>query len=89
MNEYQFFMELTEVMDTISNSGIRKLNMAKVVDIIYLSRFASKRIQVSKKFATANSQGILMFYCLNVFPEDIYYFQEEEAIVIYRNPIID
>jgi hypothetical protein len=36
------------------------------------------------KFGTKNTEGLLMFYCLNVYSNDLYYIKDENVIVIYQ-----
>lgn len=44
-----------------------------------------KRIPVSKNLATENTQGILMYYCLNVFRDNIFYHESQDVIVLFKN----
>ncbi|WCK55174.1 hypothetical protein PP175_04080 [Aneurinibacillus sp. Ricciae_BoGa-3] len=57
-------------------------NNDEVLAFIY--KFASQRIPVSSYFGTDNSVDVLMFYCVHVFSQDIYYLDQERAIVIYK-----
>lgn len=65
-------------------ANIRKLNVTNAEDLRLIHRFASERLPVSQHFATHHAQGIFMFYCLNVFSDDIYYLENENVIVIYQ-----
>ncbi|MCE3198829.1 GNAT family N-acetyltransferase [Paenibacillus sonchi] len=66
-------------------AGIRKLDMESLEDLAFIAKFAEGRLPVSKRFGTGRTQGLLMFYCLNVFNDDIYYLENEDVIVIYKN----
>ncbi|MEK4524571.1 GNAT family N-acetyltransferase [Paenibacillus sp. FSL H8-0104] len=65
-------------------ANIRKLNVTNADDLRLIQKLASERLPVSRHFATQHAQGILMFYCLNVFSDDIYYLENENIIVIYQ-----
>lgn len=79
-HEHQFRMKWTP--GSQPSSDVRRLTAE---DIPFISRFASERRPVSRRFGTDCSSGIFMYYCLNVFPEHLYYLaSEQEAIVIYE-----
>lgn len=63
---------------------LHKLDITNKDDIHFIYQFAKERIPVSQRFATVNAHGIFMYYCLNVFCEDIYYHDSEEAMVIFQ-----
>lgn len=68
----------------LDSTGIRKPNCKNVEDVNFIYKFASERVPVSKLFGTENTHSILMFYCLYVFNDDIYYLEGEDVIVIYK-----
>ncbi len=82
VKEYQFSMEYSPSPSDLT--GIHKLDGNKIEDLQFIYKFASERIPVSQAFGTQNSQGLLMFYCVYVFPNTIYYLEKEEAIVIFE-----
>ncbi|MFD2681734.1 GNAT family N-acetyltransferase [Bacillus seohaeanensis] len=82
VKEYQFSMEYSPSQSDLT--GIHKLDGNKMEDLQFIYKFASERIPVSQAFGTQNSQGLLMFYCVYVFPNTIYYLEKEEAIVIFE-----
>jgi predicted N-acetyltransferase YhbS len=84
VNEYQFSMEY-EAGQTEENE-VRKLYGNKVEDLNFIYKFALERVPVSNRFGTYNTQELLMFYCIciYVFNNNIYYIQDEEAIVIFE-----
>lgn len=83
VEEHLFSMDFTEKHLT-SAAGLRKLDITNAEDLNLIQKFASQRLPVSQRFATNHTSGIFMFYCLNVFNEDIYYLEKEDVIVIYQ-----
>lgn len=65
-------------------ANIQKLDVTNAEDLHLIQKFASERLPVSQHFATDHTQSIFMFYCLNVFSDDIYYLKNEHVIVIYK-----
>ncbi|CAM4389891.1 GNAT family N-acetyltransferase [Paenibacillus typhae] len=63
---------------------IRKLDISCREDLAFIHSFAGQRRPVSQRFGTSGAPGLLMFYCLNVFGEDLYYLEEDEVIAICR-----
>ncbi|WP_088106014.1 GNAT family N-acetyltransferase [Halalkalibacter urbisdiaboli] len=82
VSENQFSMDFT--LDKSDVNGIRKLKCFNSEDAKLIYNFATERLPVSNLFSTLNTQGILMFYCMYVFSNDIYYLEREDVIVIYR-----
>ncbi|GAE29434.1 GNAT family N-acetyltransferase [Alkalihalobacillus hemicellulosilyticus] len=82
VHEYQFSMEC--LVDSTEVNTFRKLDGTSVEDLHFIYHFALERIPVSKRFSTANTQELLMYYCIYVFNNHIYYLQDEQAIVIFR-----
>lgn len=78
VEETQFTMKFASSQP----GNVRKLSA--VEDLAFIYEFAKKRVPVSKKLGTVNTEELQMFYCLAAFPDDIYYLQDEEAIVIYQ-----
>ncbi|PQZ99031.1 MULTISPECIES: GNAT family N-acetyltransferase [unclassified Paenibacillus] len=83
VEEHLFSMNYTAIKSP-EPANIRKLNVNNADDIRLIQKLASERLPVSQHFATYHAQGILMFYCLNVFSDDIYYLENENVIVIYQ-----
>lgn len=67
-----------------SNKSVRKLDIHNEADLALLYRRSLERLPNSRRLGTANVEGTLMFYALNVFSEEIYYLEEENIIVIYK-----
>ncbi|WP_078551998.1 GNAT family N-acetyltransferase [Bacillus alkalicellulosilyticus] len=82
VDEYQFSMEYSPSKPV--PTAIRKLDTSNTDDLTFIYHIASERFPVSKRFGTINTQGILMFYSIYVFADDIYFIEDEEAIVIYK-----
>ncbi|GAB1786179.1 GNAT family N-acetyltransferase [Priestia megaterium] len=81
-NEHIFFMNFSR--NKKQNTTLRKLDLKNLRDRKFIYEFVSTRIPVSNVFSNLNTVGIFMFYCLNVFPQDIYYLSEEDVIVIFK-----
>lgn len=79
VKEHQYSVVLSSDIE----SNIRRLDPEKGEDLTFINKFAKERIPVSQRFATGGSEGILMYYCLNVFRDNIYYHEAEDAIVIF------
>ncbi|WP_231686776.1 GNAT family N-acetyltransferase [Bacillus sp. JCM 19034] len=83
VNEYQFSMTYSP-HQSVEAGRIRKLDGSNIKDLKFIYKVASERVPVSNLFGTLNSQGVLMFYCIYVFNNDIYYIEDQDAIVIFR-----
>lgn len=65
-------------------TALRKLNCSSDEDVALIQKMVLSRRPVSEQFGVRNGQGLFMFYALKVFPESIYYSQEDEAIIVYQ-----
>lgn len=83
VEEHLFSMNYT-AKKSPEPGNIQKLDVTNAEVLRLILKFASERLPVSQHFGTAHTQGILMFYCLNVFSNDIYHLENENAIVIYQ-----
>ncbi|QSX23932.1 GNAT family N-acetyltransferase [Priestia megaterium] len=81
-NEHIFFMNFAG--NKKQKTTLRKLDIKNLRDRKFIYEFVSTRIPVSSVFSTINTEGIFMFYCLNVFPRDIYYLADEDVIVVFK-----
>ncbi|MEF2964501.1 GNAT family N-acetyltransferase [Paenibacillus sp. M1] len=84
VEEKQFSMDYVVERRERRGRRIRKLDVNDSADLATIYRLAQERIPNSRHFDTANSQGIFMFYCLNVFSEDLYYLEDKEIIAVCR-----
>ncbi|WP_246145535.1 GNAT family N-acetyltransferase [Bacillus rubiinfantis] len=83
VQEHQYW---TDFMRTgRPNSQLRKLDINNKDDLNFIYSFAKERIPVSNRFATSNAPGIFMYHCLNVFPNEIYFQESEQAILIFNH----
>lgn len=82
VNEYQYSMEYAA--GQTEENGVCKLDGNNIEDLNFIYKFALERVPVSNRFSTNNTQELLMFYCIYVFNNNIYYLQDEEAIVIFE-----
>jgi GNAT superfamily N-acetyltransferase len=62
---------------------IRKLDGRNPEDLAFIYEMAGRR-SYPGRFDAVNTRELLMFYCLNVFHDDIYYLPEDGAIVLAR-----
>ncbi|WP_078548454.1 GNAT family N-acetyltransferase [Litchfieldia alkalitelluris] len=83
VDETQYILNYSH-SENISSSEIKKLSGVSNGDLQFIYEFSKSRIPVSKKFSTLNTEELLQFYCLYVFPNDVYYLHEEDVIVIYQ-----
>ncbi|HBU80992.1 MAG TPA: GNAT family N-acetyltransferase [Paenibacillus sp.] len=83
VEEHLFSMNYT-AKKSPEPANIQKLDVTNAEDLRLIHKFASERLPVSQHFATNHAQSIFMFYCLNVFSDDIYYLENENVIVIYK-----
>lgn len=63
---------------------VRKLDLSDTKDIGILNSISKERITLSEKFGVDNSECILAWHCISVFPKDIYYIDSLDTIVIYK-----
>lgn len=63
---------------------IHKLDISNINQRNFVYQFVLKRLPNSKTFSTLNAEGIFMFYCLNVFPNSIYYLEKEDVIIVFK-----
>ena len=84
VEEHLFSMDFHFKANPVESANLRKLDVTDAEDLHLIQQFASQRLPVSKRFATDRTPGIFMFYCLNVFNNDIYYLENEKVFVIYQ-----
>lgn len=63
---------------------MQKLDPKNINDFNLIYEFALERIPASRIFGVDHSQEVLMFHCINVFSNDLYYLKDENVIVIFR-----
>lgn len=82
MAETSFIMEFS-----FSNNRpfeLLKLDGRKKEDLDFIYQHASNKSSVSHHFGTKRTEELFMFYCMNVFFDDIYFIKDEETLAICR-----
>lgn len=64
------------------SAAIRKLNLADPHDLSLVSTLGAQRVPVSERLGVSGAHGLLMFYYLNVFSDQLYYLEDENLIAI-------
>lgn len=82
LKQNQFILDMN--MEFYRFSQIRKLDIMKDEDIRIIKELAIKRIPISSILGIESSYSLLMFYCLYVFSECIYYIDDLDALIIYK-----
>ncbi len=67
-----------------TSNKIRKLDPLDTSDLNLIMRMANERIPVSTKIWVDGAHGILGWYCLNAFKEDVYYIGDLDIIAIFK-----
>ncbi|KAA0545408.1 GNAT family N-acetyltransferase [Bacillus sp. BGMRC 2118] len=80
IDEYLYYMDFDGQKE--KQSLFKKLDGTNQDDLNFIYHYASKRLPVSSTFAAMNTEELLMFYCINVFPHNIYYSELLNVIVI-------
>ncbi|MCP1157277.1 GNAT family N-acetyltransferase [Bacillus infantis] len=80
VEEMQYFIEANA---DSNQSEIRKLDGRNPEDLSFIYEMAGRRT-FPGGFDAVNTRELLMFYCLNVFHDDIYHLPEDRAIVLAR-----
>ncbi|WP_066068834.1 GNAT family N-acetyltransferase [Neobacillus soli] len=86
------FTALKETQYSMSFDGnvkddqkVKKLHGGNREDLRFIYEFSQSGKMVSDIFDTTNTNELLMFYCMYVFPDDLYSLQSEEAIVLCKH----
>lgn len=82
VDEVQYLMNYD--FKPMDQSGITKLDGTNQEDLSFIYSLAANRKSVSQVFGTTGSEELLMFYCIMVFSQDLYFFEEEKALVIFQ-----
>lgn len=65
-------------------TSLRRLDTDNINDLQMMERFAAERLPVSSILGVKNSGDLLMFYFILAFNDAIYYLEEEDVIVIFK-----
>jgi GNAT superfamily N-acetyltransferase len=60
----------------------RKLDISNVDDVKLLAKMVRDRIPVSRIIDVDHAESIVLWHCLNNFPQDIYYFKKLNVLAI-------
>ncbi|WP_180954133.1 GNAT family N-acetyltransferase [Bacillus sp. M6-12] len=83
IEETQFSMEYKGGFK--QGQDLRRLNGYNEEDLHFIYHFAADRQPVSNILGTMNTQELLMFYCVNVFHQDVYYIKEHDILAIFQH----
>lgn len=72
------------VPGTVGKVNARKLDMEEDADRDLAYGIARDRLPVSNRFGTKNTGELFMFYALYAFPDNLYYLEEEDAVVMFQ-----
>jgi len=81
-DEVQFLLDYNHLPAV--SSKVRKLDASNPEDLDYIYNLAGNRKVISEQFGTSNCEELLMFYCIMVFSQDLYYLENENALVIFQ-----
>lgn len=83
VDEYLYSVDVYQ--DKMVSPHVRRLNIDDDRDFYVISSFVKNRLPVgSGYFSTDQADSILMFYCLNVFYNDLYFLEDQDIIVIFK-----
>jgi GNAT superfamily N-acetyltransferase len=63
---------------------LRKLDINHEADWNLIKEMVHSRSPLSKRCSAIGAAGIFAWYCLNVFPEDIYYSDEADLLAVFQ-----
>ncbi|KMK94997.1 hypothetical protein VL03_09455 [Rossellomorea marisflavi] len=72
------------VPGTAGKMNARKLDMEEEADRDLAYEIARDRLPVSNRFGTKNTGELFMFYALYAFPDNLYYLEEEDVVVMFQ-----
>ena len=82
IQESQFSLK---VKPSTSVSGpLRRLDLDTSTDRSLFEHLTGTRVPISQTLGAVNDQHLLLFYCLLAFPNNLYYLEDTDALVIYR-----
>lgn len=80
-NDYKYSIELNQ--NNAQKLTLEKLSINSQSDLNKIYDYAKNRFSLSSKFEILNAESILMWYCINVFSQNILYAKELDAIIIF------
>jgi GNAT superfamily N-acetyltransferase len=83
LSESKFSLDIDIGKSVVGN--LKRLDASDRDDLNKIMNLAAERVPISSVFGVENARGILAWYVINVFPQDIYYLEDEDVIVICKN----
>lgn len=85
VKESRFIFNISALQrQTVKINTLRQLDSNNQNDFNMLKKFAIERIPVSSILGVKNNEHLLMFYFILVFSDAIFYIEEEDTIVIFK-----
>ncbi|AJS57886.1 GNAT family N-acetyltransferase [Paenibacillus sp. IHBB 10380] len=85
VQESSFSLMVSDLKKQVTpKSALRKLDVNNQIDFEVLKEFATERIPVSSRLGIKGNEDLLMFYFILVFNDAIYYVEEEDVIVLFK-----
>lgn len=84
VQEHLYSVDSLPIQAVSPAANIRKLAVDQDEDYKLIRQFASERLPNSRLFGTDNTDGLFLYYCLNVFRDYIYYLEQEDVLAIYQ-----
>jgi ribosomal protein S18 acetylase RimI-like enzyme len=85
VQESRFSLPASRVKATVpSKSALRKLDVDSADDFALMKEFAASRVPVSTRWGVQASEHLSLFYFLLVFPDSLYYIEQEDVIVLFE-----
>ena len=63
---------------------LRRLDLSAAADLDIIRRLTAERVPLSGQFWVDHAQSILAWHLLNVYPDEIYYIEQLDAIVLFK-----
>lgn len=82
IQEARFHMNLT--ITGHERTSIRKLDLSAAADLDIIRRLTAQRVPLSAQFWVDHAQSILAWHLLNVYPDEIYYIEQLDVIVLFK-----
>lgn len=84
ISQTQFWSEIN-LNALTDNSKLLKVDISKNADFELILKLAKNRQAISRVFGVVNNPSLIMFYCLFVYSDYLYYSEEQNTLVIYKH----
>lgn len=74
----------SDIIKKKEHAAVKKLDIMNEQDRKLLREISQGRRPVSQRLGVKNGESILLWHCLNVYHENLFYLPEDKAIVIYK-----